>query len=786
MVNIGLSRDSGIVDANFSYPDYEAYRDSIRALNGVVAYRPLRVTLTSAGTRIDQRTSAAESAMGRLGLLPPGASNAEFARTYVVSENYFDVLGFGLLRGRMFTNSTDEPSVLVSENYWRNRFSSDPAILGRTIRLNNVAVTIVGIAPRDFTGTNIAAPAFWIPASLEPLLNGDTQWLRQRENRRYRLFGRLAPGAAIKQAQAEINLVAERVRTLHAPDSESFRPADASVWPGSPFPQPLSQIPGVKLAVFLIVFATGMVLAVASANVGSLQLARGRSRDMEVRTRLSLGATRLRIARQLLTENALLGLLAGAVGFLFSWAILKVAVRAFAEAMPAEIGTVVFDVNPNLAVFAFVVLISLSAGILAGLAPAIQSSRSTLTAPGRASTPSIRGRRLQDALVAVQVGLSLVLVITATMFARGAAHSLGLSPGYDSSHVVELNLQFPKTYTAARKSALVNELRSRILSVPGVTGVTNARAPGPGFSTAVMPLESARQSAQSIMQYTYVQRGYFDTLGIPLYLGKDFDSSAANAGFVVLSESASKQVFGAENPIGRSIRLGVIDEVPHDRKSLVAEGPAYQVIGVSRDTRGWAFDGSDSKQVYLSLPNDRIDTRPILIRTGPNATSLLTQVEKVSASLDPEIVTTAFTLEDALRQSPPFIGSMIAASVASSLGVLGLLLALVGVVGTVAHTVAMRTREVGIRMAVGAQKHDVLGLILQESSRPVVVGSGVGMALALGVAYLMRSLLYGVNAVDGIYFLGASAAFFLVALLAAYPPARRALRIDPVAALRHE
>ena len=382
MVNIALRHDSGNTEYTFSYPDYEAYRESVRSFSGLVAFRPARVTLANAGGMMDQRTSYKQSPIGRL--LAAGASNAEFAQVFVVSENYFQVLGVSALFGRTFepgntSESVTPPSVLASENYWRRRFASDPAVIGKTVHLNGVAVTVIGVTPRDFVGTGVAAPAFWLPVSIEPRMNADKLWLHNRENQIYRLFARLAPGVTVDQAMAQIAPVANHLRTLHSAQTESALPATVLVWPGSPFPLPLSHYSGLNLAILLIMLGAAMVLAVASANVGSLQLARARSRETELSTRLSLGATRARVIRQLLTENTLEALLAGVFALLVSWALLKVAVKAFTDAMPVEFGALVFDVSPNLAVFAYAFLISVIAGILSGLTPAIQSPPSALT-----------------------------------------------------------------------------------------------------------------------------------------------------------------------------------------------------------------------------------------------------------------------------------------------------------------------------------------------------------------------------------------------------------------------
>jgi macrolide transport system ATP-binding/permease protein len=783
MFNIALHHDSGTSEFVFSYPDYEAYRDSVRAFSGLAAFRPARVTLADAGEMIDQRTANERSPIA--GLLAAGVSNAEYAFVSVVSENYFQVLGVSPLHGRTF-GPRDEASVLISENYWRRRFAGDPAIVGRTVRLNGVAVTIIGVTPHDFVGTSVTAPAFWLPVNIEPYINADREWLHKRQNKRYRLFGRVAAGATAGQAIAQVAAVANHVQTLDGVRAESERPDKALVWPGSPFPLPLSEYGGLKLAILLIMFGAAMVLAVASANVGSLQLARARSREMELRTRLSLGATRAQIVRQLLTENALVGLLAGGLALLLSWGLLRIAVKAFTDAVPVEFGAFVFDVNPSLQIFAYAFVVSVIAGILSGLTPAMQSPRSALTSTSRGSTGSVRGRRLQGVLVAVQVGLSLVLMITGSMFVRGAVHSLGIETGYDAKRVVEVDFQFPNDakYTAARKVALVRELRMRMAALPGVNNVTSGRPPGTiGIRTAAAAIGEGRQS---ILNYTFVQPDYFEALGIPFARGRGFDRQTQYGQSAILSESAARQIFGAENPLGRTIRLGVTDEQPHASAELIADGAAYQVIGVARDTRGATFDGSDSKQIYLPLSDERIVDRPLLIRTQANPGEIVGGVDRVMASIDPGMTASATTLEEALRHLSPFIGSSQAAAIATGIGQHGFLLALMGIYGTVSHIVALRTREVGIRMAIGAQQHDVLRLILSESTRPVMLGLGAGMALAAGVVYVLRGILYGVNAADGIYFVGVSATFLAVALLASYPPARRAMRVDPVVALRYE
>jgi ABC-type antimicrobial peptide transport system permease subunit len=290
--------------------------------------------------------------------------------------------------------------------------------------------------------------------------------------------------------------------------------------------------------------------------------------------------------------------------------------------------------------------------------------------------------------------------------------------------------------------------------------------------------------AQSIIYYSYIQPNYFQTLSIPFLQGSSFQGQAELS--VIVSESAAKQLWPGQNPIGRTLRLGPTDERPHQPSELFAAGPAYQVIGVARDTRGSQFDSSDSKRVYLPQPADRLQTYPILVRTQSDPTQIMRSLDSLVSSIDAALLASSSTLEEALHQSPTFIISGLAAGIALTVGMFGMVLALMGIYGTVSYIVVLRTREVGIRMAIGAQKRDVLGLILRESARPVIGGLIAGMLVAAGTSYLARGLFYGIKGVDGFSLTSVSLLFLAIALLASIPPARRAMRVDPMVALRYE
>ncbi len=383
-------------------------------------------------------------------------------------------------------------------------------------------------------------------------------------------------------------------------------------------------------------------------------------------------------------------------------------------------------------------------------------------------------------------------MIAGSMLIRSSLHALRAATGYDGKHVVDLDFRFPEgsKYSADRRLAVVRKLRARIAALPGVAAITSARAPDDSkVRAAAVSLNGEKPSSrnmQGILYYTWIQANYFRTLGIPLLLGSDFEARTGQPEHsVILSESAARHLWPGRNPIGRNLHLGTHEQF-HSKGELLPDGPTWQVIGVARDTRGVEVDGSDSAQVYLPLPEDRLSDYPVLIRTRSDPMLVTRAIDSVLSSVDPDLVTSTSTLEEMLRQTPAFLGSAFAAAVAITVGLCGLLLAAMGIYGTVSYIAVLRTREVGIRMAIGAQKHHILGLMMRESTRPVVYGLMAGMLLAVGASHVLRGVLYGLDTVDGISFLGTSLFFLTIALLATWPPSRRATRVDPMVALRYE
>ncbi len=482
------------------------------------------------------------------------------------------------------------PAVLISENYWQRRFGGESSVLEKTIRLNGVVFLIIGITPHNFTGASIAAPDFWLPLSLDPWIHPESNRLRDRDDLCCRMFGRLARGVSMAQAEAETTALASHLRTLRDARSEVSKAVGALISPGSPLPGKMNA--SLRLTIMLIMTGAGMVLVIACANVASLQLARSTTRQHELGMRLSLGASRLRVIRQLLTESALLGVFAGSIALPFTWSLLHVAVTRAAESLPVEYGTLVLNVNPDLQIFGYVLTISVLAGILFGFAPALESSRSALFSTVRGAATSLARSRMRDVLIAAQVAISLALMIAGSMLVRSAMYALRMNTGYDGGHVVDLRLQFPEEskYTAGQKAVLVNDLRIRLAALPGVAAITSARAAddsgGRRASVSLNGEQPSVRNMHAMLYYTWVQANYFQTLSIPLLLGHGFQSQAGRPEqSAVLSESAAQRLWPGQNPIGRSLRLGT-DEQFHDKGELLPDGPNWQVAGVARDTRG--------------------------------------------------------------------------------------------------------------------------------------------------------------------------------------------------------
>ena len=383
-------------------------------------------------------------------------------------------------------------------------------------------------------------------------------------------------------------------------------------------------------------------------------------------------------------------------------------------------------------------------------------------------------------------------MIAGIMLVRSANHTLRMETGYDGDRVIDVSLAFPEesTYTTDHRAAVARDLRSRLAALPGVAAITSARAPddngGRRAAVSVNGEPPSRGNMSAVLYYTWVQANYFQTLGIPVSVGGGLWSRPELPDrSVIISESAARRLWHGENPIGHTLRLGTENQF-HNKGDLLPDGPTWQVIGVARDTRGVTLDGSDSEQVYLPLPADRQQDFPILVRTMSDPTAVMRAMGPVIAAADPTLMASTSTLQEMLRQTDAFLIASLSAAIASTISLFGLLLALIGIYSTVSYVVVLRTHEVGIRMAIGAKKRDILTLMMRDGTRPILTGLAVGMMLGAGASRLLRGVLYGLDTVDPVSFAGAAALFLIVALVATWLPSRRAMRVDPLVALRYE
>jgi predicted permease len=555
--------------------------------------------------------------------------------------------------------------------------------------------------------------------------------------------------------------------------------------------------PGFVFALLLILLAVGMVLLIACANVSSLQLARSAVRQREIGVRLSVGASRARIVRQLLTESALLGVISGGVALLMTWWTLRLLMLQIANALPLEWGSVALHVEPDLGVFCYVFAVSLAASVLFGLAPALQATRPSVSAALKEEKGLIAGRLsrsgMHGLLMGTQAAACLFLLIGAGLLIRGSIRSMMQNPGYETRHALSLEIMFPPGlgYSHTKQLAEIREFSQRLRSVPGVRAVSMGNAPdGGGLRTAAVGLNGRQPATDNTARtvfYAYVTSNYFECLDIPLLLGRAFEehANASNLSMMV-SESAAAEFWPGENPIGKTVVLDV-SKVFHIKGEVAPVGVTYQVVGVVKDTRAITPQGGDNRKVYLPLAPDQMNGRlPLLVRFVGESTGMTKAVSEHLHAVDRNLIAYVSTLEGLMTSTPTFVMSRSAAIFAALIGGLGLILAVVGIYGTVSYAVARRTREVGIRMALGAKRGDVLRLILSETGRPVTIGLIAGAIASAGASRWLQSLLFGLNGLDPVAFIGVGCLFLFIALLAAYVPARRAIQIDPVAALRFE
>ena len=758
LVSLYSSIQGEQVGKTVSYPEYAYCRDQNTSFAAFAAYAGGRVLMTGAGG--------------------PGSAAPEWLQAQLVSANFFSLFGAVPATGRVFLQEEDKtpgahPVVMISYDLWQNHFGGDPAAVGRTLTLNSLRYSIVGVAPRGFIGADPEVPDVWIPLAMSANVQSGPPLFEDRGAGWLMLLARLKPGTTLDAAQAEMQVIAARFR---AADPASERKSTLLVVPAS-FLTPSERSDTLPFAVLLL-GAVALVLLIACANVANLQLARGVARQKELGIRTALGGSRGRLVRQLLVESLLLSGLAGGAGLLLAWVAADL-MLAFSH--PAGSRGLSLDLSPDWRVALYLAAISLGSGVVSGLLPALRVSRqdpldSMREESGLASWN--RGSRLRGALVVGQVALSLFLLVAAGLLTRALGKARSVELGFDSHSVAVVHPDLRvHEYDAVRTSEFDRRLTGRIAALPGVLSVALARTVplGNDFSQTSVFSEGAVRQA-NIVNFNVVTDRFFETVGIAVVRGRSFNSAdiSSAAHVAVVSESLARQLWPGEEALGKRLRRG--------RKS-----PLYEVVGVARDARNVYLWESSLPYLYVPMIPENLDqySEPaVLARTSGDAGSLAHSLPGIVRELDPAISAKANTLADNLEfwVWPSQLGARLAAA----LGLLALVLASVGITSMTAFAITQRTREIGIRMALGAAPASVISLLLRQTGRLVAIGGVIGLAAAAAASRLLVQFLYGLSAVDAVAFAGTALLLAIVSLAACYVPARRAARVDPMVALRYE
>jgi macrolide transport system ATP-binding/permease protein len=753
LVRLYASWTNGLKYGSFSFLDYLDVRDRNDVFTGLAVSSIMPCHLSS-GDRNERVWGA------------------------VVSGNYFSVLGLSPARGRFFEPGEDRTEgthavVVLGHGFWKRRFSGDPGIIGRTLMLNRIPFTVVGVAPEGFEGMDTGlGQDLWIPIMMTVRMGEERRSLTARGNHWISsTIGRLKPGVTMAQARASVNALMAHLAEQY-PDSNKGK----SVMLDSESDTSLHPMVRGGFVMFLqLMFGVmGFILLLACANVAGLLLARSAARRKEIGLRMALGANRTRLVRQLLAESLLLSLLAGAAGLLLNvW--LTGLIQSFRP--PSDLPLRI-DVSMNWPVLTFACAVTVLTGVLFGLTPALASTRADLVSVLKEGSPvQLTGAsRLRRALVVAQVALSLGLLIGAGLVVRSLQNARELDPGFNPDNQVVASLELGmQQYDEAKGRQFMRSLRERLTNVPGVQAV--------GFSDQIpLSLSSSQTSVQpegytpppgSIdpsIDYGTVDFGYFDAMGVSILRGRGFreTDTATALPVMVINETFAQRFWPGQDPIGKHVRRSTKD---------------YLVIGVARNGKYFSL-GEDPKS-FLYLPMEQIYRASFIlhVRTAVDPGGFLETVRKEVQGLDDKLpVSDLRTMHAAMGFA--LLPARLAAGVVSAFAFLALFLAAIGLYGVIAYSVSQSARDIGIRMALGARAGDVLRLVIRGGMTLTAIGLALGLGLGIALAQLMRGLLLGVSPADPLSYAAAIAVLAATAFLAVYVPARRATKVDPMIALR--
>ncbi len=729
-------------------------------------------------------TGVAAATFTQVNYLGAGGASEQLA-AQVVSGNYFDVLGAKVVLGRTFRADEDGapgsgPVVIISDGFWDRRFGRDPAIIGRTLSLNRHPFTVIGVATRGFTGTVIfGAPDLWVPMSMHDVVQPGFTWYEQRRGLFLLPFGRLKPGVTLAQAQANLRTIGARLERDFPNDNKGRSFTGLPLLDARLNPQGGGGGPVVQGSLMLMV-VVGVVLLIACANIANLLLARATARAREIAVRLALGASRGRLVRQLMTESVLLAFVGGALGLVVGYWTLDL-IRSSPLPLPPNFMS---QIRIDARVMVFAAALSLVTGVLFGLVPALRASKPNLVPALKDETVPVAGREggvlrwvtLRQVLVVGQIALSLIALVAAGLFLRSLQKTQEINPGFETGHVLAVGLNLGREgYTEQQGLQFQDRLLERAAALPGVRSVAvaqNLPFQG-GFARSVL-LEGSETSEQDrvLVQVNTISPGYLNTIGIALLRGRDFTpQDTLDAPLVVLiNKTMADKFFPKGDALGRRFRF-------------FGDTSDTTIVGIARDAKYNGLVEQPQPFAYQPVKQAYSPAVSLLVRSARDGTSLAADARALVQQLDPRLtILRVGTLEDQVTRA--LSPQRVVVAMLSVFGVLALVLAAIGLYGVASYSVTQRTREIGIRMALGASRTTVLRLVLVQGLAMVAAGVVVGVALASLLAQGIRGLLVGVEPADPITFAITAVLLVGVAAVASYFPARRATRIDPLVALR--
>ena len=708
-----------------------------------------------------------------------GATEAERLRGLVVTGNYFALLGIKVQLGRTLQPADEQPanaqSVVISHGLWQRRFNSNANVIGQALNLDGKPFTIVGVTDPSFRGIQIAAPPeFWIP------MNTAEHATSGRGDRGLRLTGRLKPGVTVEQAQTQLTTVAARLAQAYPKTNLGMlgRPNDprqVTVLRESRVGPDAQGVWRVSTLLFIVV---GLVLLIACANVANLLLARASVRRREIAVRLALGASRSRIIRQLLTESLLLALLGGAVGLLLTQWTTTLLPSLFPGNEAAGL-----DLSTDWRVLIFTLGISVFTALLFGLTPALHATRFNLLPSLKVDDKtSGQGRRrigLRDALVISQLALSLVLLISAALVVRSVQTAIDFDPGFATQNLLIASLETRSADNLNRQQgrALYQQTLERIRSLPGVEAVTlSAVVPiSGGGERRFITLEGyqPQPNEDTELNTNVVGPNYFNTMGIPFVGGRDFNEQDREGGpFVVIVNEELARRYYSGNAVGKRLQIGT-------------HTPFIEIVGVVRTVKYRSLREEPLPFIYIPSSQEYRSGMALMVRSAGDPALLAGTVRNEIRAINKDVP--VFSVETMSQHiSDQIAGNRMVAVLLSIFGGGALFLAAIGIYGVISYSVAQRTHEIGVRIALGAEQRDILKLIVGRGMVLVLVGAGIGLLLAFAVTWALQGLLFGISATDPLAFTIVLLVLVGVALLACYLPARRATKVDPLVALRYE